>query len=301
MSDFVAYWDGSPLGPLERLSLKSFVDRGHSIALTSYQSPSNVPAGVELIDARDFMALDSVVEQLLRANAYSKVSDLLRYRILSSVPWTWVDTDIVLLAGDLPRSEFLFGYESDRYINTAVLRISPSSELIQRLLSETTGLSAEEVLRQPHAAYAPQLLTRVVAELGLTSHAQPRDVLYPIHYTDVWRLFAPREREWCHQALDGAASLHLWNEMIRRAGFRDSAPPRGSFLSELFTQHAICSNQTPVSITEVKRWAARIDKTQRTLLNRTSRQVRKFVARRIRPVARNALDRFRSMQGQLFR
>lgn len=250
MTAFVAYWDGGPLTHFEHLCLRSFVDRGHRVELASYGEPQGVPEGVKPIDARDFLPVDPTVAALLDAKAYSKVSDILRYRLLADGTWTWIDVDVMLLAEDVPATSPLFGFEDDHHVNTAILRLERSSRLVERLLEETDGLVAAETIRAERSAWGPLLLTRLVDELGLRDHAQAVEVLYPVRSRDLWRLFDPREREWCDRTLQGASTLHLWNEFLRRAALKERRPARGSWLDGAMRAHDV----VPRGPTIATRW-----------------------------------------------
>lgn len=239
MSRFVAYWDGGPLSAIEQLSLTSFVSRGHEVELFSFGRPEGVPEGVTVRDAGTVLARDERTSMLLERRAYSKVSDLLRYLLLIEPDKTWIDVDVILLTDDFPPSPTLFAKEDEFHVNGAVLRLEQNSPLHQRLLEETIGLSAEELLSTPHGFPGPLLLTRVLDELNLKQLALPRQAFYPVYSRDLWRLYDPREREWCDQALSDAMSLHLWNEFLRRAGLKNKRPPRASWLYNAMRMHGI--------------------------------------------------------------
>jgi hypothetical protein len=239
MSVFVTYWDGAPLSQYEQLCLRSFIQRGHSVELSTYHGVTGIPDGVTIRDARVHLPLDDDIALMLERQAYSKVSDILRYRLLDTAERTWVDVDIMLLAEELPTDLPLFGLEDDHHANTAVLRVVPDSALRDRLLSETHGLAVEDILSAEHGAYSPLLLTRLIDELGLRALALQPAILYPIASRDLWRLFDPEEREWCERSLSGAATLHLWNEFLRRADVKHRRPPRGSWLDRAMQAHGV--------------------------------------------------------------
>ena len=248
----MTYWDGAPLTHFEQLCLRSFLARGHHVELASYGTPANVPAGVDLIDAREFLALDTTVARLLDASAYSKVSDILRYRLLADGTRTWVDVDVMLLADDVPQGAPLFGLEDDHHANGAILRLEPGSALLREVLQATGDLDPQQLLAGDWGAIGPLLLTRVVDELDLRSRAQPVEVLYPVRSRDLWRLFDPREVGWCERTLEGASTLHLWNEFLRRAGLRERAPARGSWLGRAMRTYGVVARGPRISVRWVR-------------------------------------------------
>jgi len=239
MSEFVAYWDGGALSAYEQLSLLSFARRGHDVHLYGYSEPQGAPEGIILRDAAKVLPRDERTEALLEHRAFAKVSDLIRYSLLREPDRTWIDVDVILLQDDLPSGPSLFAREDAVHVNGAVLRLAPDSELLRRLLEETDGVPAETLLDADHGIIGPLLLTRVVGELGLNHLALPPAVLYPIASRDLWRMFDPHEVDWCNRALRGAASLHLWNEFIRRADLKGKRPPRGSWLHRAMCEYGV--------------------------------------------------------------
>jgi len=239
MSEFVAYWDGGALSAYEQLSLLSFARRGHDVHLYSYSEPAGVPSEIRLQDAADVLPRNGRTETLLRNGAYSKISDLLRYELLREAGRTWIDVDVILLQDDVPHGEMLFAREDAVHVNGAVLRLDPGSELLRRLLEETRVLSAETLLATAHGFPGPLLLTSVIQELELGHLALPPEALYPVPSRDLWRLFDPRETDWCWRTLKDASTLHLWNEFIRRADLKGKRPPRGSWLDRSMREYGV--------------------------------------------------------------
>lgn len=281
----MTYWDGAPLTHFEQLCLRSFLLRGHRVELASYGSPTNIPEGVELIDAREFLPCDATVTQLLDASAYSKISDVLRYRLLEDGARTWVDVDVMLLADDVPQSAPLFGLEDDHHVNTAVLRLGDPSGLTSRLLAETGDLDPEMTISAERSTWGPLLLTRLVDELDLRGRAQPVDVLYPIASRDLWRLFDPREVRWCEQALEGASTLHLWNEFLRRAALKDKRPARGSWLDRAMRGHGITTGGPRISVRWVRtEWRQQLPEPPQLTPRPTVRSILRRLARALRLV-----------------
>ena len=252
MTRFVTYWDGGPLTHYEQLCLRSFLARGHHVDLASYGTPGSVPEDVEVVDARDFLPLDRSVTRLLEACAYSKISDILRYRLLADGTRTWIDVDVMLLADDVPQGAPLFGLEDDHHINGAILRLEPGSALLLEVLQATEDLDPQQLLEGEWGAIGPLLLTRLSDELDLRGRAQPVDVLYPIASRDLWRLFDPREVAWCERTLEGASTLHLWNEFLRRAGLRERVPARGSWLGRAMRTHGVVVRGPRISVRWVR-------------------------------------------------
>ena len=281
MTDVVAFWTGGPLSHYEQLSLRSFARRGYPVNLFTYEQDLDAPSGVALRDAREVLRLGGLAEELIERRAFALLSDIIRYRLLASGPVgrTWVDTDVVLLSDRLPEGPYLFARESTTLVNGAVLRLPSGSPLLSDLLTAVDGLNADAAVAAPWGTFGPKLLTRLVLERGLEEHAHPSATLYPIHHRQTWRLFDPNSSGWCARATEGSVALHLWNEIVRRAGLRGARPPEGSYLAELLERNGIDVAAPPVSRRAVRRWAVHIDAGQRTPLDRARRRIRKRARR----------------------
>ncbi len=290
MSEFVAYWDGGELSAYEQLSLLSFTRRGHSVHLYSYSEPKGVPEGVILRDAADVLPPDERIRTLLERRAFPKLSDLLRYGLLREPDRTWIDVDVILLQDDLPVGPVLFAREDATYVNSAVLRLAPDSDLLERLLKETANVTAEALLTANHGIIGPLLLTRLVEELGLDHLALPPDIIYPIASRDLWRLFDPREVGWCDRTLQGAATLHLWNEFLRRAALKGKRPPRRSWLHRSMCEYGVAMPRRGIAVRWVRgAWRQQLPEPPAPPAPGPGQTVRAFlrrVARRARSVLR---------------
>lgn len=99
-----AFWQGK-LTDLELACLKSWVGHGHPVLLYSYDTTLEVPAGVELCDARIIVPEDELelyngpAPKSVRADAFTYLpfSDMFRYRLLRMNGGLWLDMDIILV------------------------------------------------------------------------------------------------------------------------------------------------------------------------------------------------------------
>ncbi len=80
----------------------------------------------------------------------------------------------------------------------------------------------------------PQLLTDALTELGLDRLAQPREAFYPIKPLQTWLLFDPEQAEEVDRRVADSSAVHLWHEVLRRAGpITQVGPPAGSWLDRM--------------------------------------------------------------------
>lgn len=274
---FSAFWSGSPLGPYEQLAVASFVSAEHEVRVYSYDEGLALPEGVTLCDAREV-----VDEERLRSfpGGVTHFSNHFRYRLLDSSSTIWFDTDLVLLEPRLlPDAGPIFASQSDGLINTSLLGLPPGSAVLQKLISESDAAPTSDLR---WGSLGPRLLTEVLEAGGLSSHALPTDVVYPLGPTNIWWAFDASEIDRCRRAVRGAMTLHLWNQYLKKLGFKEVAPQRGSLLAELASRHGV-----EFALPEIEPGRARAvslgkfgqDRGMAALVRRVERNLTRVVAR----------------------
>jgi hypothetical protein len=235
---FGTFWHGE-LDPFAYSCLASFSHVGADLCLYSYDDKIDVPRGVELADARQICADETLLTRYLSAGkpSLAKFADMFRYKLIRETGCCWVDTDIICLEKpDFSRDSIVFGRQSNPYgevlINNAVLKLPSAHPLLIDLIR-----SADKAvdIDQPWGAIGPFLLTKLVIQHGLESCARTSFSFYPIEPDDFWQMLLPGYRDRVAVATKQAAFLHLWGEMFGRSGYdRQARPPVGSFLHEIF-------------------------------------------------------------------
>ncbi len=247
-----ALWVGGSLGYLEQACLASAVAVGHPVSLYTYHGIANVPAGIDLRDARDVLP----EERLIRNKATGSValgSDIFRYALMRLGLGCWIDADVYFLKpltfGD---DTHVFGFEDDQQVCSAILQIPPTSPLLADLLEFVNAdpvippwwpLEEQERQRQlaaqgraltledmPWGTAGAKALTHFIGKNGLTAQVAPRDVFYHIHWSGAERLFAPDGRVE-DSFTPQTQAIHLWNAMIQRQKNADVDP--ASFIAEI--------------------------------------------------------------------
>ncbi len=221
------------ISPYEHLCLLSFARKGYAVNLFTYDCNCSMPDFVAVRDASEIIPEHNVFENAHEKGSFSMFSNLFRYHLLSRIDTTWIDTDVILLADALPSGHFLYGFQDDcrKTVNGAILKAPHSSPLLRRLVQECRG----EPEHLTWGQWGPKLITRVACELGVADQALPSAMLYPVGWPDALAPFAPSLCDKVEAATGRAATLHLWNEILRRhlPGYPDRAPPAGSFLAQL--------------------------------------------------------------------
>ncbi|MEM8581964.1 MAG: hypothetical protein AAGF50_12280, partial [Pseudomonadota bacterium] len=129
------FWDGPPLGFVERLCLASFRDIGHPVVLFSYNGTKGQPDGIEEAPASDILPDPEQILTHKRTGSASIHADKFRYHLLKSHPGiVWADTDIYCLKPFETQNGYLFGRETDTVVCNAVMALPSDSPTLQSLI-----------------------------------------------------------------------------------------------------------------------------------------------------------------------
>jgi hypothetical protein len=235
---FQSFWSGGALTPLESSCLKSFVDCGHSFDLYSFERDIAVPAGVRLLDAREFFNPDDlfVYRDGFGKGSPAAFANVFRYKLLAERGGWWVDTDVVCLAHEIPAFSEFFAWEDSRLINNAVCYVEPGHPVMKASLEEAHRIGRDVKWGES----GPFLLTRVATELGVAHRAYSSSVCYPIHYSEAIDVLRPARAGTLRERVAGSLMVHLWSTMLRHRGVdRRMAPPKGSILREWVDRHPV--------------------------------------------------------------
>lgn len=251
----LSLWIGGELGTIERLSLRSFVAHGHPVALYSYGAVKGVPGGVEQRDAATVMPRDMAMALRYANGSYALFANMFRLELQRLGLGLWVDVDVVAMRELDLDGPFVVGRESDRFLNNAVLKLSPDSPVLRDWLAvaasgrvppwlpfhRAPGAWVRQAFGQaihpselPFGTFGPKTITALAARHGLTGEAQPEPVFYPLHPRDAERLYDPTLT--LGSIVTGATrTIHLWNEKL--GALKKTAPPAGSILSDLLQRY----------------------------------------------------------------
>ncbi|RKG33858.1 galactosyltransferase Lgt5 [Acinetobacter guerrae] len=231
-----ALWIGKKLGLISRSCLQSFVMRGHEVHLHTYGEIEDIPSGVIQVDANIIIPSDKIIQHN-ETGSYALFSDIFRYELMQKVDGIYVDCDVYCLKPlTIPKHGYLLGFEDDKLINGAVLRIPKNSDLLSSLLnaaydpkfippwyssSKQFKLKIKKFLGigktisdMPWGVIGPKAITYFVRKLNKTDLIQPIDIFYPVHYQCINQL--------CDSNLNindittaRTSAIHLYNEMLR--------------------------------------------------------------------------------------
>src|SRR5437763_9619614 len=127
-----SFWHGRPLSAYQVLCLRSFVDRGHTVEVFSYDPSLVVPDGVVRRDANEIWPTNRVLQYQTGFGTGSPAlhANLFRHAMLHRLGGWWIDLDVVLLRTELPQQPIYFARESTGHIVTGTLKFPPGHDLL---------------------------------------------------------------------------------------------------------------------------------------------------------------------------
>lgn len=236
-----AVWIGEKLNTLAYACLNSFIQKGHDVHLYTYEAIDNIPSGIKICDGNEIIPSSNIIKHK-KTNSYALFADVFRYQLLKKrVGTIYVDCDVYCLKPVmLPKHSHLFGYEDSYAINVAVLALPPDSALLDELINISTTPSfvpewysaydklrlkikrafgcAKDISEMGWGVIGPSAMTYYVKKLSLTHLAQPKDVLYPIHYEEIDKLLNP-DMDISQITSNDSVCIHLYNEKLRFVDF----------------------------------------------------------------------------------
>ncbi|MFV0410534.1 MAG: glycosyltransferase family 2 protein [Paracoccus sp. (in: a-proteobacteria)] len=258
-------WIDGALSWLEIASLQSFVETGHNVALYTYGKVPNVPAGVDLRDAREVWPQDDI---LIYKSAGSPAlhADIFRVMMARQTGRVWVDTDVIALKPfDAARGWFL-GHERDDRIElgNAVFGTPADSPLLTSLYDFLTSprpiplwlkpgrcAKIEEAWDRgdftigdmPWATYGPKALTYYAEATGDIAHAASPHVFFPVAFQERKMLVNPRKRDEVIDRMKASDSysVHLYSRWMRKEAERTEGgyPSRDSWIGRWVSDHGV--------------------------------------------------------------
>ncbi|MBK0399542.1 hypothetical protein H0I76_10090 [Limibaculum sp. M0105] len=249
-----AIWVGPRLGPVHAACLKSFLRHGHRVFLHVYEPPSDVPQGIELLDAGELLPQSRMFRHR-KTGSLAPFVDLLRYELLRRGHGLYVDCDVYCLR-PIEDADYIFGWQTDDSVNNAVLKLPPDCPVLARLcaLKDThpflppwqpaarrrkwrlqSLIGRATLAHLPFGTTGPDALTWYLREHELLSHAAHSDVFYPLAFFHAYRLFDPGltiEDLTTHRTV----ALHLYNEVFHDR--LDKPIPQGSPIATMLASTA---------------------------------------------------------------
>jgi Glycosyltransferase sugar-binding region containing DXD motif len=211
-------WIGPTLSCLERLSIHSFLAHGHEYHLYSYDRIGNVPDGVRLMHA-DSVLPRSMIFQYRSYPSYAGFANFFRYRLLMEKGGWWADTDVVCLRPlDFP-DEFVFASErlprGGETPTACLIRAPAGAEAMVYAWEQCQGKDPD---RLEWGEVGARLLNETITRHGLTRFVRDWNTFAPFAFDEWECVLRPAGPDGIESLPPDAFTVHLWNEMWRRAG-----------------------------------------------------------------------------------
>ena len=172
-------WIGSELSLLERLTIKSFIDHGHTFRLWVYepiQALENID-GLEVCDA-NLILNHSLIFTYKNHNQFghgrgsvSGFSDIFRYKLLYDVGGWWVDMDVICLNPLDFTDEFVFRPHHELKVVGNIMKVPIGSNLMKLCFDE----ALEEVTEHNTDWHKPiDILNKHIKSLDLEKYIKDR-------------------------------------------------------------------------------------------------------------------------------
>lgn len=207
-------WVGAELSVMEQMAIASFLKNGHEYHLYVYQDVKHLPAGTVVKDASKVLP-SSMIFEYRDFKSYSGFSNFFRYKLLLERGGWWVDTDMICLQPFDFAAAYVFSSEisdGQEVINSGAIKTPTGSPAMAYAWQVCQEKDIENLV---WGETGPRLIGEAVRRCSLENFVQPPEVFCPIGYSDWDKVLEPVE-VWPFSKT--TYTLHLWNEMWRRAG-----------------------------------------------------------------------------------
>ncbi len=238
---------------LDNICLKSFVAQGHQVTLFHYQPLSNVPDGVDVVDAREIYPDDDI---LIHKNGSPAMhADIFRLHLMAKTDMIWADTDMYCLKPFSSDNGWAIARQSDKAVINCVFRLPKDSQVLtfmldfvqdrypippwtiskvrRTLIEERDRGEPRHVTQMLFTTYGPRLLKHALIQNDALDRVDEVETYLSLPSTE--HRFAAKAKhrttileERCTEKTKG---IHLWHTLMKRHGWLDRIEP-GSFLHQ---------------------------------------------------------------------
>lgn len=255
-------WVGDKLSKIEQLSLTSFLKNGHQVDLYCYNEVTNIPSGVNIMDANQIINKQEIFKA--HGGSYGAFSDLFRHTLLYKKGGCWVDTDVVCLKPFIFDDANCLCLENSHFISTAVLKLSKGNTISEKIIENfksplkfLTGVKEEYIntLKDKYGEHyhkelynytrwgelgGPLAITKIYSELNLEWDVLIPETFYPVQAMKWSSIFYDTELaskiNW-----EDCYGIHLWNNMFSNSSNfnKNNNFEKGTIISNLFEMYKI--------------------------------------------------------------
>jgi len=214
-------WMGERLSKMEKMSVNSFLEKGHDFHLYTYGDIENVPRGTKIKDAREVIPRKGSAKYGSKGSA--TFANIFRYKLLSINGGVWVDMDIISVRPFKFDKEYLFASErverQSKWSITlpvrpvaCVMKTPKGSEIMEYCYERSKNKDPEAV---EWGKIGTDLVEHAVSKFDLVNHVSPFWSFCPISWWN-WREFINksikiRVREKMKRKILRPYAYHLWH------------------------------------------------------------------------------------------
>ncbi|HOC87779.1 MAG TPA: radical SAM protein [Paludibacter sp.] len=229
-------WIGESLSSLEMLTIRSFINHGHTFRLWVYdQLTTPLPPGVLVMDANIILPAERIF-RYKHKNQYGHgkgslagFSDIFRYKLLFDHGGWWVDMDVTCLKTLEFKAQYVFRSHHELKMVGNIMKCPKGSELMKRCFD----LASEKVTADNRDWNLPiQILNDQIKYLDLERN------IIEISNEDSWlviKRFILKDFE----IPDNWYVIHWVNEEWNRNGINKNYAARSSLLNRLKTENGM--------------------------------------------------------------
>ena len=181
------------LSAREWTCINSFLQRGPTYRIFSYDKKLRIPAGAELLDANAIETKKGFdFHASLKGTSLASFSDKFRYKLLLSQGG--VDTDVVCLKNEIPisDSQTFMCWQYHEKVNNAIPRMGADDPIMQKCLEEIEEWeegSQNQKKKLSQGQFGPHLITKIAKELDRFAEVYPMRYGHPWHWTEAKSIF----------------------------------------------------------------------------------------------------------------
>ena len=230
------------LGPMEQLSIRSFLAHGHPYHLYAYGDVTGVPTGCIVKDANEIMPYTPYEH-------HAQFADIFRYTLLLMRGGYWADTDVVCLKPFDFKQPVVFSSEhanpsGGQVVNNVIMKAPQNLDAIRWLLSQCKGKP------EVYTSFGPLLMEQMVTRFNVQQWVKKPEVFCPIPWFETASFLE-------HTKLPDSHALHLWHGKWNQ----ESRPTNvfSGLYADLQAQYGSGEGKTLITLITCKKNAAKRD------------------------------------------
>ena len=226
MSEIIqSLWIGNKLGIMEQLSIKSFLDNGHTYHLYCYNPIENVPEGTILKDASEIVPKNEIFTY--KNGSYAAFANYFRFHMLYEKGGCWVDTDVVCIKPLIINDPIAFATEPhanyiDNRVTSFLIKLPKYSEEAKEAIKIQKKHKILVLKGKMRWSSSVITIKHIVEKFKLDKYIKDWRLYCSCYYGDAKSLINKNYK--CHnkaikninEFTEETMIIHMWNEVWRR-------------------------------------------------------------------------------------